>query len=186
MTAQALKQQAGLNSIISSDSSSIFSSTKGTTLALLAWQIAYTALWNTEEFSTTEKEHAVKSITTIIEAETNVLKSYSNFVQRVLLARQYINTHPGTYAPIPTKWFCASNKNGFAGTQRWLAEIENTRAALPKYKQSLKAFAEAIQETITSKSASDFHYWRSYFAEQNAQGLLNLFLSTIANLQNQS
>jgi hypothetical protein len=185
MTAQALKQQTGLNSFISSDSPSVSSRIGAVTLAQLAWQIAYTALWNTEEFSTIEKEQAVKSIATIIEAETNVLKSYSNFVQRVLLARQYINAHPGTYAPIPTKWFCASNKNGFAGTQRWLAEIENTRASLPKYKQSLKAFAEAIQETTTSKSASDFHYWRSYFAEQNAQGLLNLFLSTIANVQNQ-
>jgi hypothetical protein len=159
--------------------------TQAASIAHLAWHIAYTALWNTQEFSTTEKEQAIKSIKIVLETETNLLKSYSNFVQRVLLARKYINAHPGTYAPIPTKWFCISNKNGFAGTQKWLAEIENTRASLPKYKQSLKAFAEAIQETTAAKSAADFHYWRSYFAEQNAQGLLNLFLSTIANLQNQ-
>jgi hypothetical protein len=159
--------------------------TQANSLAHLAWHIALTALWNTQEFSIIEKEQVIKSITSILQTETNLLKSYSSFVQRVLLAKQYINTHPGTYAPIPTKWFCTANKNGFAGTQKWLAEIENTRASLPKYKQSLKAFAEAIQETVSSKSAADFHYWRSYFAELNAQGLLNLFLSTIANLQNQ-
>jgi hypothetical protein len=181
MTASALKQQTGSNNIANVEIHSFLRTQRITTLANLAWQVAYTSVWNTQEFSTTEKEQAIKLITTIIEAETNLFKSYSNFVQRVLLARQYINSHPGTYAPIPTKWFCSSNKNGFAGTQRWLVEIENTRASIPKYKQSLKAFAEAIHETATSKSASDFHYWRSYFAEQNAQGLLNLFLSTMAN-----
>ena len=157
---------------------------QATQLANIAWHVAYTALWNTQDFSFIEKENAINQITIILQTENNLVKAYSNFVQRVLLARQYINTHAGTYAPLPTKWLCTSNKNGFAGTQKWLEKIESTRISLPKYKQSLKAFAEAIQETTTSKFESDFHYWRSYFAEQNLQSSLNLFLSTIANISN--
>lgn len=152
--------------------------------ASLAFQIAYTALWNTTDFSTTEVEQAKNLINQILEQDQNPSKAFNQFVQRVLLARQYIITHPGTYAPIPTVWLCSNNKNGFAGTQKWLEAVENLRTSIPSYKQSLKAFAEAVQETTNSKSPADFHYWRSYFIQQNAQGLLNLFLSTIANINN--
>lgn len=150
-------------------------------LSAIAWQIAYTALWNAEEFSAVEKEKASELISGFIREQNNPKKAYSTFVQRVLLARQYIATHPGTYAPIPTQWFSAANKNGFAGTQRWYDAVETTRASLPKYKQPLKAFGEAVLETALFGSVKDFHYWRSYFIEHDCQGLLNLFLSVIAN-----
>ncbi len=155
-----------------------------TAQATLAFQIAYTALWNTQEFSATEITQATKLIDEILAQHDNPAKAFNNFVQRVLLARQYINTHPGSYAPIPTEWLSTTNKNGFAGTQRWLDAVDNLRSSIPTYKQALKAFAEAVQETATSRKAVDFHYWRSYFIQQNAQGLLNLFLSTMANVSN--
>ena len=150
-------------------------------LSRMAWQIAYTALWNAEEFSALEKEKALEFITGFIREQRNPEKAYSVFVQRVLLARQYIITHPGSYAPIPTQWFSPANKNGFAGTQRWYESVELSRQSLPKYKQSIKAFAEAVLETVQSDDARDFHYWRNYFSEQDAQATLNLFLSTLAN-----
>lgn len=154
----------------------------GEASASLAWQIAYTALWNTKEFSTYEKQQEINLITDLLQKENNAKKVFNSFVQRVLLARQYINTHPGTYAPIPTVWLCSTNKNGFAGTQKWLVAVQNIRASIPGYKQPLKVFAEAVHKTATSTSRADFHYWRSYFIQQDAQGLLNLFLSTIANI----
>ena len=151
------------------------------TLSGIAWQIAYTALWNGQEFSGIEKEKAQEFITAFIKEQSNPKKAYAALVQRVLLARQYISTHPGCYAPVPTQWFSTANKNGFAGTLRWYQAVETARASLPKYKETVKAFAEAILETTQSGHANDFHYWRSYFAGNNAQGLLNLFLSTLAN-----
>ena len=159
-------------------------SDEASALATVAFQIAYTALWNTQEFSATETAQATKLIDELLAQHAKPAKAYNNFVQRVLLARQYINTHPGSYAPIPTEWLSTNNKNGFAGTERWLDAVDNLRSSIPTYKQALKAFAEAVQETATSRSAVDFHYWRSYFIQQNAQGLLNLFLSTIANISN--
>jgi hypothetical protein len=149
-------------------------------LTSIAWQITYTSLWNGMEFSVAEKENAVMRISQLIEQGSPV-KAYSEFVQRVLLARQYILSHPGTYAPLPSQWLSIENKNGYAGTLRWYLSVETTRAALPKYKQPLKAFSEAVLETVQSGNAKDFHYWRSYFSEQDAQQTLNLFLSTVAN-----
>ncbi|HMU46468.1 MAG TPA: hypothetical protein PKC72_08880 [Chitinophagaceae bacterium] len=153
-------------------------------LTALAWQITYTALWNGEAFSAIEKEKAQELVKEFISRQLNPCKAFSELVQRVLLARQYISTHPGTYAPVPTQWFSPSNKNGFAGTCRWYEAIENTRHSIPAFRQALKAFPEAVLETVQSDSANDFHYWRSYFSDQDAQSMLNLFLAVIANIQN--
>ena len=150
-------------------------------LACIAWQIAYTSLWNSLEFSADEKGKALDFISDFLYKQTNHRKAYTDFVQRVLLARQYISSHPGTYAPIPSQWFNPANKNGFAGTLSWLKAVEATRASMPKFKEPLKAFSEAVLETIETASAKDFHYWRAYFIEHNCQGLLNLYLSTLAN-----
>lgn len=150
-------------------------------LTSLAWQIAYTALWNGEEFAAVEKEKAAERIKDFIKQQPGPRKAFAELVQRTLLARQYILSHPGCYAPLPSEWLSPANKNGFAGTQRWYASLENMRRSLPLYKQSLRAFPEAILETTQSGNAKDFHYWRNYFAENNSQALLNLFLSTMAN-----
>lgn len=150
-------------------------------LATCAWHIAYTALWNTKQFSVPEIEAAKEFISGFLHQGNNHKIKYQEFVQRVLLARQYINSHPGTYIPLPSQWFSAENTKGFAGTAKWFSSIQQTRASLPLYKESLTSFAEAVWETTQTFNAKDFHYWRSYFIQQNANGLLNLYLSTIAN-----
>lgn len=149
-------------------------------LAALAWQIAYTALWNGVELSAKEVNEAKTLIQEFI-CNGSSLKTYSEMVQRVLLARQYILSHPGTYAPCPSRWFSPENNRGFAGTQRWYQKLTETRSRMPQHQLHLEAFAEAVQETMESGKASDFHYWRSWFAERGAQATLNLFLSVLAN-----
>jgi hypothetical protein len=150
-------------------------------LSNIAWQIAYTSLWNGAVFSNEEINNTKKAITHFLQQGTP-LKQYAALAQRIILARHYILSHPGTYAPFPTQWFAQENKKGFAGTEKWLQTIEAQRQKMPTCKQALKAFPEAVLEVSQSQSANDFHYWRSYFAQQNAQGLLNLFLATIANM----
>jgi hypothetical protein len=149
-----------------------------------AWFIAYTALWNTAEFSEQEINNASLFINKFINESSNPQKAYEAFVQRVLLARNYVSKNTTKYIPLPSFWFNTDNINGFAGTSQWLENINETRQALPQYKIELVAFAQAVQECNETLAAKDFHYWRSYFINQNKQGLLNLFLSTIANLQN--
>lgn len=150
-------------------------------LTTLAWQIAYTALWNATEFSAKEKEVAIDFIREFIQQSNSPLKAYSEFVQRVLLARQYLIMHPEAYAPVPSKWFTTSNKNGFAGTEKWFDTLKSVRFSIPEFRIHLKAFGEAIAEVITTRSARDFHYWRTWFAERNYHSVLSLYLSTIAN-----
>jgi hypothetical protein len=153
-------------------------------LTACAWQIAYTALWNTQQFTPEETAAAKTCISNFLQQQPGHKMQYTAFVQRVLLARQYISSHPGTYIPVPTQWFNSQNKNGFAGTQNWLAAVQKTRASMPLYKQAIGNFPEAVWQTIQTGKPTCFHYWRSYFIQQKANGLLNLYLSTLANCYN--
>ncbi len=149
-------------------------------LTAIAWQISYSALWNGKEFSPAEISAAKEKIRLFI-SQGQPQKTYSEYVQRVMLARQYIITHERAYAPHPTRWLHTNNKNGFAGTERWFRSVEEARAKEPAFKQYIKALPEAVLETLQSDKAADFHYWRSWFAEHDAHATLNLFLSVLAN-----
>lgn len=107
-----------------------------------AWQITFTALWNTLQFSAAETNSAKQYITGFLMQASNHKANYNQLVQRVLMARQYVNSHPGTYIPVPSVWFDAENKNGFAGTARWFDALQQTRASLPQHKQALKLLAK--------------------------------------------
>jgi hypothetical protein len=150
-------------------------------LTNIAWYIVYTALWNTEQLSLEEKHFAINAIRECLQQSNNHQKKFNEFVQRVVMARQYINCHPGTYAPIPSRWFDPANKKGFTGTAKWFQSLEEMRASILDYKEPLKVFASAINETIHACSPKVFHEWRNYFIAKRSQGLLNLYLSIIAN-----
>jgi len=148
-----------------------------------AWYIVYTALWNAEQLSFKEKQIAANAIREFLQQSNNHRKAFNEFVQRVLMARQYINCHPGTYAPIPSRWFDPSNKKGFVGTAKWFQSLEEMRESILDYKEPLKVFSAAIVETIDAFSPMLFHEWRNYFIAKRSQGLLNLYLSVIANVK---
>jgi hypothetical protein len=152
-------------------------------LANTAWYIVYTALWNAEQLSFKEKQIATNAIREFLQQSNNHRKAFNEFVQRVLMARQYINCHPGTYAPIPSRWFDASNKKGFAGTAKWFRSLEDMRGSILDFKEPLKVFSQAVLQTMNACSAKEFHAWRVYFIGKKCQGLLNLYLSILANYQ---
>lgn len=142
-----------------------------------AWNFAYTALWNDIEFSIKEIENAKQQIAALL-ASGNPDKSFVAFCERVLLARQYVAKNPGRYIPLPTVWLDSNNKLGYAGTQRWHDDVRTIRASMPGYKTGIKALAEAILEISKDPSAGNYRYWRTYFIDHHAPGLLQLFQAT--------
>jgi hypothetical protein len=146
-----------------------------------AWHLACTALWNNEVFSDKEKEEARSAIKHYLLSATDAYQAYLMFCQRVLLARQYITKSSNRYMPLPSHWLDKNNETGFAGTSKWYDKIREVRASLPIYKIELKALAEAILEMKEEPTAANFQYWRNYFIEKKAPGLLFLFLATLTN-----
>lgn len=105
----------------------------------------------------------------------NPERAFLVFCQRVLLARQYVNKSPDRFVPLPSLWLDRNYEHGFAGTKNWYAEIKAIRDSLPSFKAELKALAEAALEFSEEPSTKNYQYWRQYFIEKQAPGLLNLF-----------
>ena len=150
-------------------------------LSNVAWYIAYTALWNTSSTASEQQEDALKHIRQFIAAGKSPGMAFKQLAERVLLARQYLNCHPGKWVPQPADWFNPENKNGFAGTERWLQSVEIHRATNPTFKLALQKFPEAIIQTLCADCPALYHDWRNFFITHNAQGLLNLYLAVLAN-----
>lgn len=146
-----------------------------------AWNFAYSSLWNSTQFSTKEIQTAKDKIEEYFLLAKNPRKAFLSFCQRVLLARQYVSGAKGRYMPLPSMWFDKNNEFGFAGTKAWYAEIKNVRTSLPNYKEDIRALAEAILEYSEEPTAQNFAYWRRYFIEKGAPGLLNLFQVSAIN-----
>ena len=153
------------------------------TLTNTAWSFAHTALWNHCIFSETEVANAKLSIKSLLVSAKNPTRCYNIFCQRVLLARQYVLASPTRFIPLPSVWLDNQNALGFAGTKAWYLNIKKQRASLPNYKIELKALGVAVLEMSEAPTVKNFQYWKNYFIEKNATGLLNLFLNTVANQQ---
>ena len=156
------------------------------TLASLAWQIAYAALWNGEQLSPADKQAATDFILAFIKGSADPRRGYMELVQRVLLARQFHIIHPDCFPFPPARWFGKNTRQGFPRTKKWFNSLETARQSLPMYKIGLIAFGEAVRIMHHNQNAKDFHYWRNYFIERHCHGLLNLFLSIVANMKRQS
>ena len=152
-------------------------------LTNIAWSFAHTALWNSCIFSEKEIAVAKLNIKALLLAAKNPTRCYNIFCQRVLLARQYVLASPTRFIPLPSVWLDNQNPLGFAGTKAWYLNIKKQRASLPNYKIELKALAVAVLEMSEDPTTKNFQYWKNYFVEKNAIGLLNLFQHTVANHQ---
>lgn len=149
-----------------------------TTLA--AWHALYAILYNGCTFSSAEIDASKALIRQHLLQAPDAEAEYINMVQRILLTRRYLSGNSSRYVPTPAKWLDPQNANGFTGTETWFSNLETFRQKQPLFKITYKAFAEAILEMAIEPTATNFHYWRSYFIERNANTLANLFLATIA------
>ena len=150
-------------------------------LVAAAWVLAHTALWDTAIFSVTETEGARAFIRDELTKAPDAYKAYLAFGERVLLARYYVAARRGRYVPLPTVWLHPDNPKGYRGTVAWHQKILDTRASLPVYKIELRALAEGVLEMTEEPTVQNFLYWKHYFIEKRAPGLLQLFLSVLAN-----
>lgn len=147
-------------------------------LVTAAWNFSYTSLWNTTIYSTKEVNAAKEKIYEYLALAKSPRKAFLSLCQRVLLARQYINSVEGRYIPLPSQWFDRNNAYGFAGTRKWFQEIKAVRESLPKYKEEIKALAEAVLEFSEEPTIGNYQYWRQYFIDKKNPVLLNLFQVT--------
>ncbi len=148
--------------------------------SIAAWQVIYTALYNGKLFYPFEKQLTMNHIRLLLINAPDAEEAYKEIVHRVLHMRYRLAKRTGSFAQQPSQWLDPANANGYASTAAWYTALVEKRKQFPLYLLNYKAFAEAILEIRIEPTAANFHYWRNYFAERNAQSLLNLFLGIMA------
>lgn len=153
------------------------------TLTDAAWNIAYTSLWNTEIFSRQEIDFARSWINNYISNSPDPYEAYLSFCQRVLMARQVAINNEYAFIPAPTKWLSTENSKGFEGTRPWFEKLMDIRKSFPLYRHQWKVLPEAVLSMMEDNSASNFHYWRTWFIVRHHQSTVNVFLATLSNMK---
>jgi hypothetical protein len=151
-----------------------FSTDTEKSLTNTAWQFAYSVLWNSQLFSEYERTEARSHINEFLTNSRNPTRSFLQFCQRMIVARQHINELDSSVC-LPSLFLDSENPEGFAKTKAWFDPIKELRRSLPNYKIELKALAEAILEVSEQPSLGNFRYWRSYFIDRQEPVLLELF-----------
>lgn len=149
-------------------------------LAKIAWLFAYAALWNNQVYSVKEKQNAVSCIKLWLESK-NPRQRLTQFIQRILIARQNIKFFNLEDLALPSSFFDPDNAGGFNRTNEWWLDVRLIRESSPLYKLNLRDMAEAILAFSACPSPGVFRYWKSYFSMKDDPILLNLFQLYCAN-----
>lgn len=148
-----------------------------------AWLFAYSTLWNHQIFSVKEQQEAKHFIKELIGAAKNPRKAFVNFCQRVILARQNVQSLNADFLALPSLWLDAENPEGYALTKEWLHAIKVIRYSIPHYRIEIKALGEAVLDFSEEPTSKNFNYWRNYFIENEQPILLHLFGIYCSNQQ---
>jgi len=143
-------------------------------LTSIAWQFAYSVLWNNQLFSECEKDEARAHIREFLAASRNPTRMFLQFCQRMIVARQHVHELDSSVC-LPSLFLNKENTEGFAKTRVWFDPIKELRRSLPNYKIEVKALAEAILEFSEEPTQRNFKYWRNYFMDRQEAILLELF-----------
>jgi hypothetical protein len=150
-------------------------------LPQLAWQFAYSVLWNNQVFSSTEIRETKQRIKRLLCRLNNPQKTFVSFCQRVVLARQHIETMSMNELAFPSLWFNVNNREGYARTKAWMNEIRAVRRSLPNFQKPLRALGEAVLEFSEAPTEQNYRYWRDYFIDKDEPVLLHIFTVYCAN-----
>lgn len=142
-----------------------------------AWNFAYNSLWAMTILSTKEIETVKERIHEFLNSAKSPRQEFLSFCQRILLARQRLNTK-ARYAALPSIWLDENNKDGYGGTKPVLEEIMSIRESLPQCREDIQAMAEAVLEFSDIPSLQNYQYWRQYFIKKQNRALLSLFQVT--------
>jgi hypothetical protein len=147
------------------------------------WIFIQSALWNNKDFSKSE----VNLFTNLISEHFNRMgdpnKILEEIIERVCLAKRYVNRRKGRYISKPVDWLNINYINGLAGTQGWYADVEAQRLTVPNYNKGIRILAKAITKFLQEPTSKTIMVYRKKLISENQFDLLQVFNNTIISLQ---
>lgn len=147
------------------------------------WNVAQAGLWPRQNFTVKEKIALKELIADHFSAGKNDRKTFKELLERICLAKRYVARKRGRYISKPQDWLNIHYPLGLTGTGAWLERVNEIRSDVPEYNKGIKTFANAVLSFIESPGQNTFFRFKKQLTEQNQHDLLQIFYTTIINLQ---
>lgn len=162
---------------VAGDDPSLAADIEGFTSA--AWSFAKKMLYAGQEFDLYQEalsKARIREYFSLISYRyyrEKVTEFLSDFLQRVLLARNYIGKRPERYIPVPWKYFDRHFDYGFKGTYGWLQKVKAQQRKNAEYHRALTQVSHLFAKTLKDPQ------WKEksevILSKQRSQKMLHLY-----------
>lgn len=147
------------------------------------WVFCNAALWSNQIFTDAEINEYKKLISEHFIKSRNIDKTFHQLLERVCLAKRYVNRKKGRYISKPIDWLNINYKKGLAGTASWYKVVEKQRKSVPHYNEGIALFSEAVLSYCILPSLYDIRNNHKALIELKQHDLANQFRNTIMFMQ---
>lgn len=113
--------------------------------------------------------------------EKQLTQLFNEFIQRVMLVRQYLLRAPGRFIPNPRIWLDPAFKHGFVGTEYWLKQVDKKRAEKEEYYGNLKILANLYRQFLIQPTLENYLSGRQTLAKKKNPEYLKMFDNAVVN-----
>lgn len=147
------------------------------------WIFIHSALWNNNEFSYKEETQFQNLIADHYNTFKNPTKVFEEIIERVCLAKRYVNRKRGRYLSKPIDWLNINYHKGLTGTEGWYKEVCVQRISVPEYNKGIILLAKAITKYLQEPTIKTIVTYRKKLIAQKQFDLLQIFNNSIINFQ---
>lgn len=147
------------------------------------WKVTQASLWNHKNFSLKEQDVLKALIAGHFTDGKTSKRFFKELIQRICLAKRYVNRRRGRYISKPIDWLNIHYHNGLVGTAKWLEIVKEQRKEVPQYNEGISILANGILKYMDSPSIKVYNRYRKLLTAKNQADLLQIFNNTIINLQ---
>lgn len=147
------------------------------------WVFIHAALWNNNEFSSKEQTQFENLIAEHFNTIKNPTKVFEEIIERVCLAKRYVNRKRGRYLSKPIDWLNINYHKGLAGTQGWYQEVCLQRISVPEYNKGITLLAKSVTKYLQEPTIKTIVSCRKKLIAEKQFDLLQIFNNSIINFQ---
>lgn len=147
------------------------------------WIFIHAALWYNNEFSGKEEAQFQNLIAEHYNTHKNPTKVFEEIIERVCLAKRYVNRKRGRYLSKPIDWLNLHYHKGLSGTEGWYQEVCLQRLTVPEYNKGITLLAKAITKYLQEPTIKTIVTYRKKLIAEKQFDLLQIFNNSIINFQ---
>lgn len=147
------------------------------------WIFIHAALWCNNEFSCKEEAQFQNLIAEHYNTHKSPTKVFEEIIERVCLAKRYVNRKRGRYLSKPIDWLNLHYHKGLSGTEGWYQEVCLQRLTVPEYNKGITLLAKAITKYLQEPTIKTIVTYRKKLIAEKQFDLLQIFNNSIINFQ---